>query len=229
MPLTGTVVVAALLVGNVLNASVGGSPPLHAAAADYAAGLNGADVRNWYLGTCMVVAAYLALPVLVTYLASTLAADRHPQLRGLALVGAATTTAVALVGALPQVALMVLAVDQELTPNNAKELVLVNAASWALSWCTTALWIGPIALLMLRRPGILKVLGSAGLLVAATLPLAAATVWVSDTAVLAWMFTLLWILLVSIVLAATPTRTLPPTGAHNSTMASVRNSPVRTV
>ena len=223
MPLTGTVVVAALLVGNVLSASVAGSPPLHAAAADYLAGLNGADVRNWYVGTCMVVAAYLTLPVLVTHLVSTLAADRHPQLRGLALVGTATTTAVGLVGALPQVALMVLAVDQELTPNNAKELVVLNAASWVLSWCTTALWIGPIALLMLRRPRILKVLGSAGLLVTATLPLAAATVWVSDTAVLAWLVTLLWILLASIVLTATPTRTLPPTSAHHSTMASATN------
>lgn len=196
---SGAAAVLLLIVGNEVSKIVGGSPALHDPAEAYIRGILGADQTPVLTGNILIVVGQLLfLPFFLAL--RRLLETRREQLLPSLLTGAGTVTVtIGLTGTIPLVPLSVLAADQELTPEIAKALTVANAASWVLSWATSSVWVAATAALILRSRVLPHFLGWIGALLAPALLIGAALVWVVEAFTLAWLLTILWTLILSLI------------------------------
>lgn len=198
--LLGLLSVMLLVAGNELSQVGGGSPPLHAPANVYEESVASSGLA--LLGTYIVVLAWLAFAGFFAVLAQRLAII-CPNRRGPALItaSAAVAAAVAITGAPPLLAAMVLAQDGDLTPPIAKALLLLNAVVFVLSWALAAVPIALCSLLIVRQDAIGRWVGWSGLPLSALLTIGSVLVWHFEPAFLIWLLTLLWVAATSVALA----------------------------
>jgi hypothetical protein len=197
--LCGAAAMVLLIVGNQVEDAAGGSPGLHETADRYARSLLSADQTTALIGASLVVIGYLLLIPFGVALSTVLDARSAPA--RLLTAGTTLTVAVALIGAAPLASAGILAVDRELTPELAKALITMNAATWVLTWATSAVWIAGASALILRTRVIPAAMGWTGLVLAVALPAAAALVWTAETLTLVWLVTTVWILVLSVTFA----------------------------
>jgi Domain of unknown function (DUF4386) len=218
--LCGGAAMVLLVVGNQVEDTAGGSPGLHEPADRYAQSLLSADQSTMLIGASLVVAGYLLLIPFGIALSSVLHAPSAPA--RLVTGGTTLTVAVALIGAAPLASAGVLAVDRELTPELAKALITMNAATWVLSWSTSAVWIAGAAAMILRSRITPAWMGWAGLALAVALPAASAVVWIAEALTLVWLVAVIWILVLSVTVAVRVNRWPALLGANAGTGASPR-------
>jgi hypothetical protein len=205
-PLLGLGGVVLLIVGNGVSNAGGGSPDLHASAAEYAdaVGRPGTGLTGVYL----VVVGLLALAgffrVLGERLRGTPDGDRAARtVSG----GGMMAAAVAVVGGLPLIANTMMAQDGDLDPALAKALQLMNDAVFGLSWLLFAVPLTTAAAAAMRQGALGRVLGWSGVALGGALAVGSFVVWWVNGLVMVWLLALIWIAAASITLAI---RARPP-------------------
>jgi hypothetical protein len=218
----GLLAVVLLMVANSMLNSQGGSPALHASAADYATSV--ASSATALVAGFLTAVAFLALAGFFLGVADTLRRAGTGRLSAsLIAAGGVLTAAVGLAGAPPLLAGGILAADGDLTPPLAKALVLMNAATFVTTWLTVAVPIGVTAAAGMRTGILPRLLGYPGVAIAAALPVAALIAFRIEALTLAWLLAIVWLAGTSIVLTWRAARSGPvhaplAPGAYPSTV-----------
>jgi hypothetical protein len=207
--LSGVGAVLLLVVGNEVGKVGGGSPDLHASAAEYTAAVGSSRVV--VVGIYLVVAGFLALTVFFRVFAERLRGTPDADRTARAITaGGVLAGALGVSGALPLLAVTAMAGDGDLTPELAKALQLMDDAVFVLSWLLVAVPMATAALVAMRRQVLGRMLGCSGAVIAALLAVASVAVWWTEDLVMVWLLGLIWIAVAGIALARRAPRPVPP-------------------
>jgi hypothetical protein len=194
------------IIGNDVLGGGGGAPagfPSPKKVAAYYSNLPAPGVLDW-AALFLLGLAVLCFMVFVAYLCSVLrrAEGEGSWLSTVALSGGLLTTVMLLGAFPPKFAVLLIRMYEELTPQVAATLYLLNDGAHVLTYLTSASLLAPTAIVVIRTRVLPRWLGWAAVVIAVGLP-ASLALWAYGfvaAPVLFLLLNLVWIIVVSVVL-----------------------------
>ena len=203
VPLSGLAFFLLVMVGNSIATGQSAVDHTHTGQ-EILANLRAHDGTAYWFGTALELAGLLLLGVFAVFMVRRIrGAGVDGRLPAIALAGGLATVAIKLLSGGPAIYAVVR--DNQISPDTAKTLVAVNDWMFAASWAGIGAFVAAGGIAAARAGLVPRPLGVAGAVFAALIAVGAAAG--VEPGIFGYMLSLLWIAVVSVVLAVRQRRT----------------------